>query len=94
VTISFDVESLSSEPQKLMIDYVIYSVKANGRQTPKVWKLSKRTLQPGEVLYVERVHSLAPVSTRRYYPGQHAVSPQINGQRYGRASFQLVLAGG
>ena len=86
---SFDVESLSDQPQRLMIDYVVYSVKANGKLSPKVWKLAKKTLGPGEVLHVRKTHSFAKVTTRRYYPGEHAIEPQINGKLYGRVSFAV-----
>jgi 3-methyladenine DNA glycosylase AlkC len=89
ITLSFDVESLGDEPQNLVIDYVVYSVKADGRLTPKVWKLTKRILQPGEVARIARVHSFAPVTTRTYYPGEHAIEPKINGVLFGRASFTL-----
>ncbi len=89
ITLSFAVESLGDEPQNLMIDYVVYSVKASGRLTPKVWKLTKRTLQPGEVVRIAKIHSFAPVTTRTYYPGEHAIEPKINGVLFGRVSFML-----
>ncbi len=87
--LSFDVESLSDGPQNLMIDYVVHYVKANGSLTPKVWKLTKKTLSAREMLHVTRKHSFAPVTTRKYYPGEHAVEAQINGQVFERASFVL-----
>jgi 3-methyladenine DNA glycosylase AlkC len=90
VTFSFEIESLSEGPQKLMIDYVVYYVKASGQRSPKVWKLSQRTLQPGEVLRITRRHSFAPVTTRKYYPGEHAVEPKINGKLFGHVPFVLV----
>jgi 3-methyladenine DNA glycosylase AlkC len=89
LALSFDVESLSDQPQKLMIDYVVYYVKASGKLSPKVWKLAKRTLGPREVLQVRKTHSFAKVTTRRYYPGEHAIEPQINGKQYGQASFTV-----
>lgn len=89
VTLSFDIESTSDQPQNLMVDYVVYSMKANGTLTPKVWKLTKKTLQPGQVLQVTKAHSFAPVTTRRYYPGEHAIQPQINGRRFERVPFVL-----
>jgi 3-methyladenine DNA glycosylase AlkC len=92
VTLSFEIESLADEPQRLMIDYVVYHLRANGTLSPKVFKLSKRTIQPREVLAFERVHSFAPVSTRRYYPGQQAIEPKINGRLLGRVSFTLLEA--
>jgi 3-methyladenine DNA glycosylase AlkC len=92
VTFSFEVESLSDRPQELMIDYVVYYVKASGQCSPKVWKLSKRTLQPGQILRITRRHSFAPVTTRKYYPGELAVEPKINGRLFGRVPFVLGRA--
>ena len=90
VTLSFDVESASDEAQDLMIDFVVHLMRANGKQTPKVFKLSKKTLQPAQVLHVSKKVSFAPVTTRKYYPGAHAVAPKINGKLFGRAEFVLV----
>jgi 3-methyladenine DNA glycosylase AlkC len=89
VTISFKVQSLSDRPQKLMIDYVVYSMKASGKLSPKVWKLTKRTIQPDEILRVSKRHSFAPVTTRKYYPGEHAIQPKINGKVFRRVGFVL-----
>jgi 3-methyladenine DNA glycosylase AlkC len=89
VTLSFDIESLASAPQKLMIDYVVYHMRASGKLTPKVFKLSKRTIGPGGELRIVREHSFRPVSTRRYYPGRHAIEPKINGRVFERFEFCL-----
>jgi 3-methyladenine DNA glycosylase AlkC len=89
VTFSFDVESRGDAPQNLMIDYVVYHMRANGKLTPKVFKLTKKTLQPGESLHIEKRHSFAPVTTRKYYPGEHAIEPKINGKLLGRVTFRL-----
>jgi 3-methyladenine DNA glycosylase AlkC len=89
LTLSFDVESLADESLNLMIDYVVYHMRANGTLSPKVFKLTKKTVQPGEVLHIEKKHSFAPVTTRRYYPGEQAIEPKINGQLCGRVGFVL-----
>ncbi len=91
LTFSFDIESLSDRPQNLVIDYVVYHMRANGSLTPKVFKLSKRTLRPGEVVRIEKRHSFAPVTTRRYYPGRHAIEPKINGRVFERVDFFLEV---
>jgi 3-methyladenine DNA glycosylase AlkC len=90
VTFSFMVESTGAESQRLMIDYVMHFMRANGRQAPKVFKLAKRDLAPGETLTFSRKHSFRPISTRRYYPGRQAVEIQINGVACGRAEFVLT----
>ena len=89
VTLSFEIESLSDEPQNLVIDYVLHLMRANGRQTPKVFKLSKRTIRPGEVLAISKEVSFRAVTTRKYYPGAQAIEPKVNGRTFGRAKFEL-----
>ncbi len=71
----------------------LYSVeclmRASGKQTPKVFKLSQRTIQPGQVLRISNEFSFRPVTTRKYYPGQHAIEPQINGKVSGWVEFEV-----
>ena len=93
VTVSFEVVSLGNTSQDLIIDYGVYLQRANGKQTSKVFKLTKRTLHPGETIQITRVHSFKPVTTRRYYPGAHAIEPQINGKTFGRVEFELTAEG-
>jgi 3-methyladenine DNA glycosylase AlkC len=89
VTLSFDIESLADGPLNLMIDYVVYHMRANGTLSPKVFKLAKKTIQPGDLLHFEKKHSFAPVTTRKYYPGEQAIEPKVNGQMFGRAWLVL-----
>ncbi|WP_241996049.1 DNA alkylation repair protein [Kribbella sp. VKM Ac-2568] len=78
---------------RLAIDYVVHHVKANGTLAPKVFKLTTRTLAPGESVTLGKRHSFKPISTRKYYPGEHALELQINGRGYGRSTFTLSLEG-
>jgi 3-methyladenine DNA glycosylase AlkC len=89
VIVSFDIESLGDQPQNLMIDYVMHYMKASGELRPKVWKLSKRTIRPGEVVQISKRHSFQAVTTRKHYPGAHAVEPKINGRLFGRVMFTV-----
>ena len=89
VTFSFDVESLSDEPQELMIDFVMHLVRARGQRTAKVFKLSTRTLAPGDTFHVSKSFGFAPVTTRKYYPGEHLIEPQINGVTYSSIAFEV-----
>ena len=90
ITFAFEIESTADAPQDLVIDYVVHLVRARGKTSPKVFKLTKRTIAPGETIRISRKHSFAPVTTRRYYPGEHAVEIQINGAAFERRSFALV----
>ncbi|HEX2907277.1 MAG TPA: DNA alkylation repair protein [Phototrophicaceae bacterium] len=88
---SFEVESLSAEPQNLVIDYVLYFKKANGSMAPKVFKLAQKQINPGETLYLEKGYRFEPMTTRKFYAGEHALSLKINGQEYEDQRFKLEL---
>lgn len=86
----FTLENRGAEPMRAVIDYVIHHRKANGTLSPKVFKLATRTLAPGERVVLARQHSFRPISTRAYYPGEHAIEVQVNGERFGWTGFRLA----
>jgi len=86
---SFEIMSKSKEVQDLMIDYIIHHVKANGRLTPKVFKLAKKKLQAGEKHQIAKQHSFHTISTRKYYAGTHRLEIQVNGVIYAKENFDL-----
>lgn len=89
----FSAHNRGTTELRLAIDYVVHHVKANGTLAPKVFKLTTRTLAPGESATIGKRHSFKPISTRTYYPGEHALELQINGRTFGRSTFTLTLEG-
>ena len=89
LTFDFAVTNNGSESVTVVIDYIVHHVKANGQTTPKVFKLTTRTLEPGVPARIAKRHSFKPISTRKYYAGEHAVEVQINGVRQVRGVFRL-----
>ncbi|MFF8196254.1 DNA alkylation repair protein [Streptomyces bobili] len=83
------VTNTHDQAAHLVIDYIVLHMKANGTHTPKVFKLTTRSLAPGETWRATRRHSFKPISTRRYHPGVHRVQLQVNGRTHGEASFTL-----
>ena len=67
----------------------MHFVKANGGRSPKVFKLTKRLLPPGETLTIEKRIPFQAVSTRTYYPGPHRLELQVNGVIVGGVEFEL-----
>ena len=88
------VRNVGAEQARLSIDYVVHHQKANGSQTAKTFKLTARTLDPGEQVELSREHSFRPITTRRYYPGPHAVTLQINGVATDPVAFELDAPSG
>lgn len=91
LALATELVSTSDQDQPLIVDVVVHLVKASGRQSPKVFKWTSRTLRAGQRLKLEKGLPLKPVSTRRFYPGTHAVTLQINGHALGTRDFQLSL---
>lgn len=90
VRFSAVVRNVGDEPARLAIDYTVYHRKANGGQTGKTFKLTTRTLAPEESIEVGREHSFRAITTRRYHPGAHAITLQINGVESARTEFELL----
>ncbi|WP_175407710.1 DNA alkylation repair protein [Streptomyces sp. TRM64462] len=89
----YQVTNTGDRPSPVVVDYVIHHVKANGTRTPKVFKLTTRTLAPGERWAGTRRHSFRPITTRRYHAGVHLVRLQVNGVPRGE-DVPFLLADG
>ncbi|MFJ9034553.1 DNA alkylation repair protein [Streptomyces sp. NPDC102274] len=84
------IRNTGDTPARLAIDYIAYHRKANGGRTGKTFKLTTRTLAPDGRIEVTREHSFRPITTRRYHPGPHAISVQVNGVQSARVEFELA----
>ena len=88
---SFEIISTGNEDQKLMIDYIVHFMRANGKQNPKVFKLSQKTIKSGETIKITKKHGFIPISTRKYYPGKQSFQPQVNGKTWQRVDIELIV---
>lgn len=84
------VRNCGEEPERLVIDYVVHHRKANGSLSSKTFKLATCTLAPGEEYVITKSHSFRPITTRRYYPGTHAIAVQVNGTACQPLEFELL----
>jgi 3-methyladenine DNA glycosylase AlkC len=76
---------------RMAVDYVVHFVKSNGRQAEKVFKLTSLTLGAGESVSIEKRHTMRQMTTRVHYAGTHTLEVQVNGRRFGRTDFEVVL---
>ena len=83
--------SRAKASQALLIEYLVHHRKARGGTSPKAFRLAQFELAPGQERALEKSHSFRPVTTRRYYAGEHALELVINGQSFGRRSFRLEV---
>ncbi len=85
------LKSTARQAQAMVVDYAVHHVKANGSTSPKVFKGWKLELAVGQERVLEKRHSLALITTRRYHAGEHRLTVQINGNDVAEAVFQLKL---
>lgn len=92
-TLSFKVklQSTNSKSQSMVIDYAVHHMKANGSTSPKVFKFRSVKIAPSETVVLTKRHAIKPVTTRKYYPGEHTIEILINGKTFGLANFTLRL---
>jgi len=91
VEFSLCLKSLGNVPQKVVVDYAVHHVKANGKTSPKVFKLRTLEIAPGATMEIVKRHAIRPITTRRYYPGEHAIEVLVNGKSYGVETFTLSI---
>lgn len=90
VTIAATLVSTSSAPQKLVVDYTIHYVKQSSVTSAKVFKFKTLTLQPGQSVNLVHRRSIQDFTTRRHYPGRHAIDLTINGDIRANGHFDLL----
>jgi 3-methyladenine DNA glycosylase AlkC len=76
---AFVLDSTTRAEQKVVVDYAIHFVNASGRHGVKVFKLKTFTLAGRASRELSKSHSLRPITTRTYYPGEHRLQIQVNG---------------
>jgi 3-methyladenine DNA glycosylase AlkC len=92
-TLELKVTLVSNAPrkQKLLIDYALHRVLADGSLAPKVFKGWVIELAAGERRQLVKRHSLREVTTRRVYAGRHRIELLVNGRALAHADFDLTL---
>mgnify|MGYP000208565667 CR=1 FL=1 len=84
----FDLESNLGTLGKLRLEFVIDFVKASGKTSGKVFKIAEGEYDQSSKR-IAKYFSFKPISTRKYYTGEHAISIVINGDKVATQSFIL-----
>ena len=77
------------EAAKVRLEYGIDYVKASGKRSRKIFQISEVTLKQNQKKAYTKTHSFANVSTRKHYPGIHAVTLIVNGVESGTLDFEV-----
>jgi 3-methyladenine DNA glycosylase AlkC len=90
--IEFNITNTSAAKSELLVDLVVHFVKANGKSSPKVFKLKRLQLGRRESARLIKSVSLARHTTRTPQAGRHVVEASINGQRFPLGNFMVRQA--
>ena len=76
-------------PVKLRIEYAIDFVKANQKNSSKIFLLTDRDFSGSEGVERVRVHNWKDLTTRRHYSGIHRISLLVNGVEVAETRVKL-----
>ncbi len=86
---SFEIISDSDQPLgKLRLEFAIDFMKSNGRQSRKVFHIWEGIVNESQKMVV-KAFSFKPITTRKYYLGEHGLAIIINGVEMAHSSFTL-----
>lgn len=87
---SFSLKSQNESLGKCRIEFAIDFVKANGGLARKIFKIAESDYAAKEKR-VEKYFSFKPISTRKYYAGEHQLAIIINGIGQKPRPFELII---
>ncbi len=90
LAISFHITA--EKQARVRLEYGIDYVKANGKRNRKIFQISELSLKANGKKSYTKNHSFADASTRKHYPGTHAVTLIVNGTERGTLDFQVLAA--
>jgi 3-methyladenine DNA glycosylase AlkC len=87
---SFSLQNNDKKTQFIRLEYAVYYLRKNGQLSKKVFKISERQLNPGEIIEIQRKQSFKIITTRQFYIGQQKLGIIINGQERDIDKFELT----
>ena len=90
ITLVARLRSTSTESQRLVVDFVVHHVNANGGSSPKVFKWTTIELPAGDAAELTKTRRIQTASTRRYHAGEHRIELQVAGTAVAESGFDLL----
>lgn len=89
INFSFKLVTNAKKLGKLRLEFIIDFIKANGKSSAKIFKISEGEYTQSNKIFTKNF-SFKKISTRKYYPGDHAISIVINGKKVATQPFRLT----
>ena len=84
---TFSILSNEKDLTRLRVEYAVYYVKANGKQSKKLFKITENSYASGKPYTFTRSQSFKNMTTRTHYPGQHKLAIVVNGVELASREF-------
>jgi hypothetical protein len=91
VELTVNLSSTARRPQRLVLDYAVHHIKANGGSSAKVFKGWTLELAAGQQCRLVKRHKVQAITTRRYFSGRHRIELLVNGQSLAESDFDLSV---
>lgn len=89
INLEVNIRKKTKKSEKLLIDYIIHFKKSNGSLSGKNFRLRDTVIETE--LSIKKTIKFKRVTTRKHYEGIHYIEIQINGKKYSKNSFELVI---
>jgi len=90
-SIEFYFNIHTKKDTKVRLEYTIGFVKANGKQSPKIFQISEIAMKKDQRKPYAKTHSFRDLSTRKHYAGIHSITLIVNGAERGTLEFDLTV---
>ena len=88
--IQLSIHNNSNETQRLITDFSIDFMKANGQHKAKIFKLKTTDIAANSTIQLQKNYTFKTLSTRKLYPGIHHLRILCNGEEKAQCSFTLT----
>jgi len=90
--LNFSFVLCTQQATKVRLEYGIDYVKATGKHSRKIFQISESSLKGQQKKQYHKKHSFKDLSTRKHYPGPHAITLIVNGEQQGTLEFEVEPA--
>jgi len=86
---SFHLFNKEEKTTKCRVEYAVYYMKSNGKQTRKLFKITENSYDSNTSYAFSRSLSFRDLTTRVHYPGKHSLAIVINGVELSSKNFTV-----
>jgi 3-methyladenine DNA glycosylase AlkC len=87
---SFTLNPILKKSTKLRIEFAVYYVKATGKSSRKLFKITENTFEKGQQVSYTKGLSFKDLTIRKHYAGKHKIALVVNGNELAELDFMLL----